>query len=366
MQLVVGLLLDRFGGRRPLALSAVVLALGCVVFALGTSIGWMGAGRFLMGLGSAFAYVGTIYIATGWFPRRRMALIAGLTAALGMVGAMVGQAVLGLFLIDAPWRGVMWFLAGGGLVMGVIIWMLVPDRPAYLDKRVRRARIDAGGGVFAGLAQVVQRRANWTLAVASGLLFLPIGTFASLWGDRYLSETLGMTQAQGVAADAMIFLGIAISAPALGWCADRWGRPIGIMRVSGCVSMLALIAQFWGVDANIAWLSYPLLFTFGLASGAVILAFPVAIDLNGPHLRGGAITFLNFFQMSMVFGGQWLVGVVLDSISAGGHQGSYDRTDFQWAFMVLPIAVLAAIALLFVPLKGHVSQGPSQNTPSGH
>ena len=366
MQLVVGLLLDRFGGRRPLALSAIVLGIGCVVFALGTSIGWMGAGRLLMGLGSAFAYVGTIYVATAWFPRRRMALIAGLTAALGMLGAMVGQTVLGLLLIEAPWRSAMWMLAGGGLLMAAIIWLFVPDRPSYLERRVRRARVDTRGGAFGSLATVVRDRANWTLALASGLFFLPIGTFASLWGDRYLSESLGMTHGQGVTADAMVFLGVAVSAPTMGWFSDRFGRPIGIMRVSACVSLLALIAQFWGVDAHTAWLSYPLLLLFGMGSGAVILAFPVAIHLNGPHVRGAAITFLNFFQMAFVFGGQWLVGAVLDSLAGHGHLDSYDRSDFQWAFMVLPIALLVALALLFLPLNGHSLQTRSQNTPADH
>ena len=95
MQLVVGLLLDHFGSRRPLALACVVCGLGAALFAVANSIGMLGAGRFLAGFGSAFAYVGTIYVASVWFPACRLALLAGVTAALGMAGAVLGETVLG-------------------------------------------------------------------------------------------------------------------------------------------------------------------------------------------------------------------------------------------------------------------------------
>jgi MFS family permease len=48
----------------------------------------LGVARLMQGFGSAFAFVGTMYLATQWFPRRKIALLSGLTTSLGMLGAI--------------------------------------------------------------------------------------------------------------------------------------------------------------------------------------------------------------------------------------------------------------------------------------
>ena len=68
MQLVVGILLDRLGGRWPMAIAALICAMGCFLFAVAGGMSGLGAARFLMGFGSAFAYVGTVYVGSIWFP----------------------------------------------------------------------------------------------------------------------------------------------------------------------------------------------------------------------------------------------------------------------------------------------------------
>ena len=83
MQIAVGVLLDKLGARGPLSVAALVCAIGALTFAAGSSLFGLGAGRFLMGFGSAFAYVGTVYVATIWFPGRRVAMISGLTKTMG-------------------------------------------------------------------------------------------------------------------------------------------------------------------------------------------------------------------------------------------------------------------------------------------
>jgi MFS family permease len=319
-----------------------------VLFAVAQSIGWLGAGRFLMGLGSAFAYIGTIYVASAWFPARRIALIAGLTAALGMAGAIAGQVVAGLVLEVMPWRDAMLILAGIGVALAGLMWLFIPNRPAYLTARIRAASTANGGSVFAGLRHVMRSKANWLLAAAVALLYLPVDVFASMWGDRYLEHVLKMSPESAQWADALVFLGLGLSAPLMGWWTDRSGRRLGAMRLSASVAFVALMLQFYVVDVDTAVWSFPVLFALGLGSGGVILGFAVAIDQNADHARGAALAFVNCAQMGLVFAGEWLVGVLLDTFAGSNDVLELSRSDFQKAFAILPLSVLLSVGLMFM------------------
>src|SRR5512139_952702 len=66
MQIPVGLLLDRFGPRRLIAIAALACAGGCALFALGTTLTAVIAGRFLIGASAAFSLVGAMAVAGQW------------------------------------------------------------------------------------------------------------------------------------------------------------------------------------------------------------------------------------------------------------------------------------------------------------
>ncbi|MBX9697020.1 MAG: MFS transporter, partial [Alphaproteobacteria bacterium] len=79
LQIPIGLLLDRYGPRRLLTFSCLVCALGGAVFANAYTMPVASFGRFLMGAGSACAFIGTLKLATLWFPLEKVGLAAGVT-----------------------------------------------------------------------------------------------------------------------------------------------------------------------------------------------------------------------------------------------------------------------------------------------
>src|SRR5580700_7715839 len=94
LQIVVGLLMDRYGPRRLLTFACMLCAVGTYLFGSGYSLHIAEAGRFLVGFGSAFAFVGALKLATIWLPPHRFALISGIITCLGMMGAMIGDILL--------------------------------------------------------------------------------------------------------------------------------------------------------------------------------------------------------------------------------------------------------------------------------
>ncbi|MDP7070930.1 MAG: MFS transporter [Phycisphaerales bacterium] len=347
MQLLVGVLLDAVGSRRPLAVACLTAGTGAAVFAMAGSVEVLGGGRFLAGLGSSVAYVGTIYVASVWFPATRIALLAGITAALGMAGAIAGETVL--VWVDGAfgWRNAAWGFAILGGLIGIGIWFVVPRRPAWLETRVSASRAAHGSSVFCGLWCVLRNRNTWMLSVIAGLMYLPVGVFAAMWGDRYLTEGIGLGTAQSANADAMMFAGFGIAAPLLGWLSDRTGRRRVMLLVGAVIGLLGTAGVLL-VPASAAWACFPLLFVIGFGLGSIVIAFPLAMDLNPHHARGAAITFINFFQMLLAGVGQWVVGLILDGGSDHAAEGLYSRGDFQSAFLILPGGLILSIVLLLM------------------
>src|SRR6056297_3113727 len=83
MQLLVGLLMDRYGPRRLLTLATISCVVGSIMFASTHQLYVAELGRLFIGFGSAFAYVGVLKLGTIWLPKRHFGTFTGLATALG-------------------------------------------------------------------------------------------------------------------------------------------------------------------------------------------------------------------------------------------------------------------------------------------
>ena len=349
MQLVVGVLLDRFGARIPLAVAAIVCAVGAVCFAMANSLFGLGAGRFLMGFGSAFAYVGAVYVATIWFPGRRIALISGFTVTLGMLGAILADSLLHSLINGISWQNVMYGFAVLGLLLAAMQYLLIPHRPRWFMEHVHASHDSEGSvhpGMIACLKEVFRNRQTLLLGLVTGLVYLPIGTFAALWGIPYLTTTLGIDVKEAGPLVSLIFVGLAIGGPCLGWLSDRLGRRViffPIFTGLGVISTGLLL-----LDPGNAFLLKLSLLLIGIVVSVLVLAFPLAMDQGPCYARGTALTFVNLTQMIMAGVGQWGVGVLLDVETGGATDPSYTPDQFRTALLLLPVTMLLAFGLSFL------------------
>jgi len=137
MQIVVGLLMDRYGPRRLLTIAALSSSMGLYFFASSHYVAVADFGRLMIGFGSAFAFVGVLKLATIWLPPRRFALFVGATVALGMLGGMIGDLVLTKLVITQGWKLACYIVACCGVLLTVLIFLLVRDKN---DKKVSKVR----------------------------------------------------------------------------------------------------------------------------------------------------------------------------------------------------------------------------------
>ena len=348
MQLVVGVLLDRFGARVLLAGAAVICAVGLVVFSMSSTTFGLAGSRFLIGFGSSFAFVGAIYVAMVWFPEKQIPLLTGLTAGLGFGIGIVGELFTASVLGTPPdWRSASLVLAIIGMLVAVCVLIVVPHRPAwYLD----RTGIDEGRTMkraMHGLLEVMSRPATWLISLGCALVYLPL-PLAANWGPRTMGELIGQTELHTSQLFAWFYLGVAVGCPISGWISSRIGRArsillLGAACTSGLTITLALLSN--PSQAEIAML----LLAWGAATSTYVLGYPMAAGLSPGDAHGSAIAFVNFVAMMLAFGFVWIFGVVVDAFaSARGHISHPVREDFQST--LLWTGVLVGLAVILVGL----------------
>ena len=136
MQLLVGLLMDRYGPRRLLTMAIACCFLGSFLFANGHYLGLAELGRFFIGFGSAFAFVGVLKLATIWLPNNWFAMVSGLAVSLGMLGGLLGDVLLTKIVVSDGWQNTS-FLAGGfGFILMIVVCIFVRDSNGSSSVRV--------------------------------------------------------------------------------------------------------------------------------------------------------------------------------------------------------------------------------------
>ncbi|MDF1684901.1 MAG: MFS transporter [Legionellaceae bacterium] len=368
MQLPVGVLMDRYGPRRLLTLACALSVLGMWLLGSTHVVNVATAGRFLTGFGSAFAFVGVLKLATIWLPEDRLALVAGLAAALGTVGAMIGDNLLGAMVEQMGWQHAVNYTAIFGLGVIALLWFGIHDKKDKLDKDGGTvATLDRG---FVDLKLILKNKQIWINGGFGCLIYLPTTVFAELWGIPYLAHAHGMTPAAAEFSNSLVFMGFTVGAPLWGYFSDRIKQRrlpmfIGAVGAGILMTVILYLPGLGGRSLNIA------MFILGLFYSVQAVVFAVGRELSPQEAGGTAIATTNMFVMLGAMLLQPLIGHLLDWSVRAHHVGDvamkaltsdqlrelYTASDYQLAMAVIPIGVFCAAILTFFLKETHAHAG---------
>jgi MFS family permease len=356
MQLPVGLLLDRYGPRRLLTLACLICVMGTFLFT-STSSFWVAAsGRFLVGLGSAFAFVGVLKLATIWLPENRLAMVSGMTAALGTIGAMLGDNFLEIFIEKFGWVKTLNLTAAFGILLMFVLWAGVHDRKGRHRQSGTVSTFKKG---FTDLGIIARNKQIWVNGMYGCLVYLPTTVFAELWGIPYLRHAHNMSAHGAGLANSLLFLGFTIGAPLMGYISDRMARrkfPMFLGAMGAGIIMLIILYMPGLTETNIQIL----MFALGLLYSAQAIVFAVGRELSPGEAAGTAMAITNMIVMLGAMILQPLVGDLLDFSLAARTAGAgvteaivdnvhklYTVGDYQFALAFIPIGIFIAAILTF-------------------
>ena len=342
IQIPVGVAIDRLGARRLASGAAAICTVGVLVFAGADSL-WMAYfGRFLIGLGCACSFVAALSVAALWFPGR-FALLGGLAQMLGVLGGVLGQGPFGYAVEQIGWRETNLWVAVGGAVLTVCLFLTVRDRP--------RSGAEPARPLLDGLKHALSNPQTWLAATFGVGMTGSMLAFGGLWGVPFFMEARGLGKPEAAALASVMFFGWGAGAPLSGWLSDKLGKRRPFMLLGGFLATagIALIILFPAMPLPFL---YVVLALQGAGSSTMVLSFAVAREHNPPWANSATLGIINSFVVGSGAVLQPFIGYLLDLAWQGRLLDGarvYSVDTFGSAFQVLPLCCLAGtVAACFI------------------
>jgi MFS family permease len=321
VQLPLGILLDRYGPRKIEALLLLFAAGGALVFALAASLGGLIVGRALIGFGVSACLMAAFKAFVQWFPKEKLPLVNGLQFTAGGFGILAASTPVEWALTFTDWRGVFMGLAVLTLMVSLLVFFVVPDKPMPPNQASLKEHI-------------------------GGILHIFTSRQFCLWAGPWLRDVAGLERAEIAPVLSWLAIGVIAGYFFLGVIAERLNRygfstlyvaSIGLLMF--ILVQLALIFE-WTSLSTFWWI------LFGFFGTTGVLAYAYLSQQFAPELAGRVNTALNLLVFVFAFIAQWGIGIVINWYSAG-NTDHYNPLGYQIAFSIALVAQVLTMLWYF-------------------
>ncbi|OON72919.1 MFS transporter [Streptomyces tsukubensis] len=341
MQIPVGLMVDRLGTKKVLAIGAVLFTLGQLGFAFSPTYGSALASRAMLGCGDAMTFISVLRLGTRWFPARRGPLVAQLAGLVGMAGNLVSTLVIARMLHGVGWTGAFAGSALAGVVVLVLMLVFLKDHPegheppppasthrgaAHIRRQIRETWREPG-----------TRLGLWVHFTTQ----FPSTVFLLLWGLPFLVEAQGLSR--GTAGELLTLVVLSNMAVGLvyGQIVARHhnARIPMVLTTVGVTAALWVAVLTWPGGHDPMWLLVLLCVVLGACGPASMIGFDFARPANPPERQGTASGIVNMGGFIASMTTLLAVGLLLDAT------GDNFRIAFVSIFVLQAVGVSQVLRL---------------------
>ncbi len=180
-QLFYGPIADRFGRRNPMLFGLGIYVLSSLMVVLVPSFGTLLALRFIQGIGSAATRVITISIVRDVYGGRQMAEVMSLIMMVFMIIPVVAPGTGQVIMVFGHWHWIFVFMAAAALVVGLWMYLRLPETLHADDVRPFTAK-----SIFQGFRIVLTNRVSLCYTIASTFIFGALFGFINSAPQIYL------------------------------------------------------------------------------------------------------------------------------------------------------------------------------------
>lgn len=352
-QIPITVFLDRIGARSMMTGFSLIGLAGALVFSWADSLAMGILGRSLLGIGMACNLMGTLKLLTLWFDPLRFATLSGIVLALGTLGNMAATSPFVLLVDWIGWREAIRALAALTLVLVLVFYAVVRDRPEGPGKKPCTPGLPGEPSHWLeDLRLLFRNKDYWIISYGTFVRYGVFAAFQTLWAGPFLMEGVGLSP---VAAGNLIFLvnvGLLLSGPFWGAISDRVLKTrkwlvcfdLGVLAL-----LLSLTACTTGDTSLVALLV--LFFGFGLFQPGTLMYVQVK-EIMPLRMAGTAMTGVNFFTMVGAAFFLQILGGLMQSLYPNA---SRSLPAFHTAFL-LCAAFMASVTLLYTFTRDARSQ----------
>lgn len=355
MQAPVGSMLDTWGPRKLLVAASALIGIACMVFSQSDNLIIASIARLMMGALGAVGFLSCMKLATIWFPPQKISLVIGSTLFLGTFGAVLGGKPMAYMVDTLGWRETMWITSLVAFAMAIMLWIVIRDNPPKkLEEKIAEYHdhLDKQPSIIDGFKLILTKPQTWFLALYGILMYIPLSSFADMWGVPYLMTAFKLSRQDAATATSVLYLGVGIGTPLFALFSDKIKQKKTPLYLAAFFALISFLPILLMPDLNM-YSIYTLMFLFGLSMGGQFIAYSVVCDINPVEVSGSANAVQNMICLTSGIIFQPVVGLVLETVWNGEKQSEllmFSASDFQVALSIIPIGLLAAtiVGLKFI------------------
>jgi len=360
-------LLERIGARIWLARIMICCGIVSAAMFFVSNKTQFNIARFTLGVVEAGLFPGVVLYLTFWFPKRFRARYISMFALGIPLSSVIGSPISGLLLnMDGilGFKGWQWLYiieALPAFVVGVLIWVLLADKPEkatwlttaereYVKSELARERArqpDQGshGNLWQQLKLLGDKR-----VITFALVFFGTGVPSyglGLWLPQIIND-FGLTTFQTGLVSAIPFVFGSIAMIVWGRRSDRTGERVWHTVAAAWVAAAGLAACFWITSPVLS------LVALSVAAGGIYAVkgpflSSVSESFSAKHAAVGIALVSSLGNLSGQFA-PWMVGVIRDNTG-----------QFQPALLALGLCSLAGGAVMLLRLRSAVKPSVAVN-----
>ena len=353
-----GVIIDRAGTRKAVALFGSIAFLGGVLISLSPTFAVMFAGRFLFGVGAEPLIVAITTALAKWFKGKELAFAMGLNLTVARLGSVAADN-------SRTWASPLFSSWQPPLVLAAAIGVVcLASALGYwlLEARAERREVLGRAGdtdrlVFADLVKFGV--AYWWvvgLCVTFYSTVFPFRRFANI----FFTHVHGVSQETAGFLNGLLPLTAMVATPLFGLLADRIGRRAQLMAIG----TLLLLPTFLLLSYTHLPIGVPMAM-MGISFSLVpAVMWPAVAYLVDEKRLGTGYALMTLCQQIGWGLGSWGVGT-LNDISAASPTNPAGYRPGMWLFTALAVSGLVFSYLLWRTEKGPAGHGLEDRKPHG-
>lgn len=354
--MLFGRLIDRYGPRRTLGCSAVIIGLGYTLCSQVNSVSQLYLFYIIASLGSGPTWVLPTSIVQRWFVKGRGLALALVTTGIGL-GALIFAPILNNIVYTYGWRV-------SYIILGILTWLVLtgasvvmvadPEEkgmkpygeedtsPDTASLKTTEHRSTESASMVSnteqwGVDEAIRTKTFWGLVVLYMFGLFPIYMLAT----HIVPHAIDMGISEGLAAGTIGLIGFS----------SIFGRFLGgaIAEKLGWTKGLALscfltsLSIFWLIIINNTWMLYVFVVSYGIFYGSRVPQFPGIVGF-----------FFGSTSLASLIGLCHGLSIIGSSMAPFVGGLIFDKTgSYTIAFLIAGIAsfIAAVLALLLKPPK---------------
>lgn len=344
-QLVIGVLVDRFGGMRVMLTGGIILTIGALLFPISSNLPLMYFSRALVGLGSSTFYLSLIKELRGCFSDKNFGLAISVMLFIGYTGGIAANAPFVFMMKYMSWREVL-IILGGVLVLSVIVFALLTTRISLppINKNVKLRSLP--------FRLVLHKKHNRNLFSFACCNFGISYTIQTIIGKKFLEDFCLITSSKA----AMILSIMAVVAAAFNiinasLCKICHNHRVIFLKNASVITFLCLLGICLCLIFDIRTLWIALIFCIiGGNASLTSLLVPVLHLTNRKMVSGTAVSIMNFCFFTMVGVLGTLTGFLLN-IFKPTHNGNVLVYSNQSYLAVFGVFLLISVFEMYKAMK---------------